>query len=96
MVNTPSTNMSRRKKRRKLRHDYNVNAMTTISIQIPDDLRERAERLAYEQGTSLDAIFLEALENRLGPQGWPKWLHGREVVDPRQVECPFPESEPDL
>jgi len=40
--------------------------MTDITIAVPEDLKERAERTAAERGTSLEEFVRETLERRLG------------------------------
>ena len=39
--------------------------MTDITIAVPEDLKERAERTAAERGTSLEEFVREAVERRL-------------------------------
>lgn len=40
--------------------------MTDITIAVPEDLKERAERTAAEKGASLEEFVRETLESRLG------------------------------
>jgi hypothetical protein len=46
--------------------------MTQVTIPFPEDLKERAERIAIETGTSLEEFVRESVEIRLGrPE--PSW-----------------------
>ncbi len=43
--------------------------MTTITLEIPDDLYQRAEERAKGQSGSVEAVLQEALEGYLGEHG---------------------------
>ncbi len=47
------------------RHEGNATGMSTISISIPDSLRQRAETLAREDGLPLDAFVANVLSQRV-------------------------------
>jgi len=66
--------------------------MTEITIVVPEDLKEQAERTAAEKGTSLEEFVRETLEKRLRAVERP-WSEDPFFADREAWNTPCPEGE---
>jgi hypothetical protein len=66
--------------------------MTDITIAVPEDLKERAERMAAERGASLEEFVRETLERRLRAVERP-WSEDPFFADREVWNGPAPEGE---
>src|SRR5262245_53225747 len=66
--------------------------MTDITIAVPEDLKERAERTAAERGTSLEEFVRDTLERRLRAVERP-WSEDPFFADRETWKGPTPEGE---
>ena len=63
--------------------------MTRVTIALPDELKERAERTAAEKGTSLEEFLRETVERRLKRLELP-WTEDPFFADQTVYEGPIP------
>jgi hypothetical protein len=63
--------------------------MTNVTIPLPEDLKELAERTAADRGTSLEQFVRETLERRLGRLSL-SWSEDPFFADREVYEGPAP------